>query len=131
MRKGNNYDDLFPDMNALLGTVVIISSVLVGSNASKSHGDENSTASLCSLDRDGWMINERDTFKRDDPDAILNGFFPFWGALVLALSCKDLCVLIYSLAFDDVSRLFSGCCCSRSCWLFTRLSINIAATSSS
>ena len=98
MRKGNHYDDLFPDMNALLGTVVILSSVLVGSNASKSHGDGNSTASFCSLDRDGWMMNERDTFKRDDPDAILNGFFPFWGALVLALSCKDLSLFIYSLS---------------------------------
>ncbi len=30
--------------------------------------------------------NVRDSYNRDDPDAILNGFLPFWGVLLFILS---------------------------------------------
>jgi hypothetical protein len=40
------------------------------------------------------MTSVRDGYNRYDPDSTLNGFFPFWGVLLLLLSCKYLSLLI-------------------------------------
>lgn len=40
------------------------------------------------LDRGDFMTSVRDHYNRFDPDATLNGFFPFWGIVLLLLSCK-------------------------------------------
>ncbi len=42
-----------------------------------------------SLDRGDFMSSERDGYNRFDPDSTLNGFFPFWGVVLLLLSCKS------------------------------------------
>jgi hypothetical protein len=34
------------------------------------------------------MTSVRDGFSRFDPDSTLNGFLPFWGVMLLLLSCK-------------------------------------------
>lgn len=41
------------------------------------------------------MSSVRDGYHRYDPDSTLNGFFPFWGILLLLLSCKS-----FSLSYD-------------------------------
>jgi hypothetical protein len=44
--------------------------------------------------------NVRDSYNRVDPDAILHGFFPFWGILLFILSGMlfflsiDICILV-------------------------------------
>ncbi len=43
------------------------------------------------------MSSERDGYSRYDPDSTLNGFFPFWGVLLLLLSCK---YFLFSLLFN-------------------------------
>lgn len=40
------------------------------------------------------MTSVRDGYNRYDPDSTLNGFFPFWGVLLLLLSCKYLSLLL-------------------------------------
>lgn len=42
------------------------------------------------LDRGDFMSSVRDGYNRFDPDATLNGFFPFWGIMLLLVSCKFL-----------------------------------------
>ena len=41
-----------------------------------------------STDRGDFMTSVRDGYNRYDPDSTLNGFFPFWGVVLLLLSCK-------------------------------------------
>lgn len=41
--------------------------------------------------------NVRDSYNRDDPDAILNGFLPFWGVLLFILSGSALVLTGFAL----------------------------------
>lgn len=84
------------------------------------------------LDRGDFMASVRDGYNRYDPDATLNGFFPFWGIVLLLFSCKfhigffpDFMFIISNLSSrlpDDCWRWFSR--------LFSRLSISTGKTSS-
>lgn len=53
-----------------------------------------------SIDRGDFMTSERDGYNRFDPDSTLNGFFPFWGVVLLILSCKSFSFSYYNLIFN-------------------------------
>jgi hypothetical protein len=51
------------------------------------------------------MTSVRDGFSRFDPDSTLNGFLPFWGVVLLLLSCKSFfrfCFYYYSISVNLV-----------------------------
>jgi len=52
-----------------------------------------------SIDRGDFMSSVRDGYNRYDPDSTLNGFFPFWGILLLLLSRKPSICTMFCFVF--------------------------------
>ena len=52
------------------------------------------------------MTSVRDGYNRYDPDSTLNGFFPFWGILLLLISCKYSSSLPFYFIFHFVLVIF-------------------------
>jgi hypothetical protein len=63
------------------------------------------------LDRGDFMTSVRDGYNRFDPDSTLNGFFPFWGIVLLLISCKSIylfIIIIYVFVILVIFLLIAG-----------------------